>query len=93
MRKNIFVFPILLKIKCDEAFHKTFAYPKCSFKIYSLNAPWRFCLKETSLFFRLSIEFSCEMDFKYYPMDTQICAMNLESCMSHRNLLMKTYFL
>ncbi|XP_065064973.1 glycine receptor subunit alpha-3-like isoform X2 [Rhopilema esculentum] len=28
---------------------------------------------------RLTIEFSCDMNFQLFPMDTQICTMNLES--------------
>ena len=29
---------------------------------------------------RLTVDLSCDMDFKYYPMDTQICEVQLQSC-------------
>lgn len=31
-------------------------------------------------YFRLNVELACDMQFEYYPMDTQICEVQLQSC-------------
>ncbi len=39
------------------------------------------CFKnETYFVFRLTIVFSCKMDFHLYPFDSQKCSMDMESC-------------
>lgn len=35
---------------------------------------------QTILIFRLAAILSCQMDFRYYPVDVQVCPFNLRSC-------------
>lgn len=60
----------------------------CFLESFSLLINWLFRKTEVTglLYFRLTVDLSCDMDFKYYPMDTQICEVQLQSCESKWNL-------
>ena len=44
------------------------------FSIWNLFYIWPF------LFFRLRLKFSCMMELSRYPLDTQVCTMQISSC-------------
>lgn len=47
------------------------------FILHTMPVPWRsYCLR----FSRLTLTLSCPMDLKNFPMDSQMCIMQLESC-------------
>ena len=64
---------VLVKISPDGEVLKSVRYKIIKMFVHTI-------LKVKISYFRFTLILSCPMDLTYFPMDTQICPMEIESC-------------